>query len=68
MGASMGDAHEGCVFDVRVVWSGYACRIMLIVGLNHTLYVSPLEGQRGQAEGSAGGKGGLLALFQGPLE
>ena len=55
------------VVDVRVVWSGYACRIMLIVGLNHTLYVS-LEGQRGQAEGSAGEKVGCFALFQGPLE
>ena len=38
---------------------------MLIVGLNHTLYVS-LEEQRGrQAEGRGqrGGKGGLLALL-----
>ena len=65
----MGHAHEGwVVMRVGVVRdSGYACRIMLIVGLNHTLYVS-LEGQRGQAEGSAGEKVGCFALFQGPLE
>lgn len=39
---------------------------MLIVGLNHTLYVS-LEEQRGRQR-AARGKGGLLALFQGQLE
>ena len=54
----LGDAHEceGCVLCAWcVVWSGCACRIMLIVGLNHTLYVSP-ERQRGR--GSAGEKVG----------
>jgi hypothetical protein len=43
--------------------SGYACRIMLIVGLNHTLYVS-LERQRArQTQGSAGEKVGWALLF-----
>ena len=41
------------VLEVRVVWSGYACRIMLIVGLNHTLYVS-LEEQRGRQRAARG--------------
>jgi hypothetical protein len=43
---------------------------MLIVGLNHTLYVS-LERQRARAADTRqrGGKGGLLCLIiQGPLE
>lgn len=61
----MGHAHEGWVFmRVGVVRdSGYACRIMLIVGLNHTLYVS-LERQRArQTQGSAGEKVGWTLLF-----
>ena len=53
MGEDGRRARGGCV--MRVVWSGCACRIMLIVGLNHTLYVSP-ERQRGR--GSAGEKVG----------
>jgi hypothetical protein len=60
----LGDAHEceGCVLCAWcVVWSGCACRIMLIVGLNHTLYVS-LE------TGSAGEKVGCIDIIQGPLE
>lgn len=56
MGEDGRRARGGCV--MRVVWSGCACRIMLIVGLNHTLYVSP-ERQRGR--GSAGEKVGSAA-------
>lgn len=58
MGEDGRRARGGCV--MRVVWSGCACRIMLIVGLNHTLYVSP-ERQRGR--GSAGEKVGSGAVI-----
>lgn len=58
MGEDGRRARGGCV--MRVVWSGCACRIMLIVGLNHTLYVSP-ERQRGR--GSAGEKVGSAAVL-----
>jgi hypothetical protein len=60
----MGHAHEGwVVMRVGVAReSGYACRIMLIVGLNHTLYVS-LERQRARQTGHKAARGKRWALL-----